>query len=199
MNYLEGDRLWRLQWRFAQARARTFFKVYCRFTDCFLDRFFKLARLLKLPFRIAAFNAYNNTFKIIDLVTSTPLLSVDLRQEVEDSWQFFAAVGSQPWSAIDLNLDLKLGQKLISTLINRQAWAQCSAAGSSTMQTGLEATLSFSKRSFYHFGEQLTGKYPRCRSWRGWTGCWGWCWWRRRRTGRGPMYLVSPTSFLDRK
>ena len=32
--------------------------------------------------RIAAFNAYNNTFKIIDLVTRTHLLSFDLRQEV---------------------------------------------------------------------------------------------------------------------
>jgi len=46
--------------------------------------------------RIAAFNAYNNTFKIIDLVTSTPLLSVDLRQEASVSpmfscWQLYDA------------------------------------------------------------------------------------------------------------
>ena len=35
-------------------------------------------------FRIAAFNAYNNAFKIIDLMTRIPLLSVDLGQEVVD-------------------------------------------------------------------------------------------------------------------
>ena len=35
-------------------------------------------------FRIAAFNAYNNAFKIIDLMTRIPLLSVDMGQEVVD-------------------------------------------------------------------------------------------------------------------
>ena len=41
MNYLQGDRLRWLQWRFPQAGARTFFKVHCRFTHYFLDKFFK--------------------------------------------------------------------------------------------------------------------------------------------------------------
>jgi len=44
--------------------------------------------------RIAAFNAYNNTFRIIDLVTRSPLVSVDLKQEASVSpmfscWQLY--------------------------------------------------------------------------------------------------------------
>jgi len=44
--------------------------------------------------RIAAFNAYNNTFRIIDLLTRSPLVSVDLRQEASVSpmfscWQLY--------------------------------------------------------------------------------------------------------------
>ena len=34
--------------------------------------------------RIAAFNAYNNTFRIIDLLSRNPLVSVDLKQEVDN-------------------------------------------------------------------------------------------------------------------
>ena len=47
-----------------------------------LNRSIELFGLKTDLLRIAAFNAYNNTFKIIDLVTRTPLLSFDLRQEV---------------------------------------------------------------------------------------------------------------------
>ena len=77
-------------------------------------------------FRIAAFNAYNNTFKIIDLVTRTPLLSFDLRQEVLVTPLFTIF---WIWTSSGI-------------LIFRQALAQCSAAGNFMTETGSEAILS---------------------------------------------------------
>ena len=49
--------------------------------ETIIGKYNTLDRLLS---RIAAFNAYNNTFRIIDLVTRSPLVSVDLRQEVDN-------------------------------------------------------------------------------------------------------------------
>ena len=48
--------------------------------ETIIGKYNTLDRLLS---RIAAFNAYNNTFRIIDLVTRSPLVSVDLKQEVD--------------------------------------------------------------------------------------------------------------------
>ena len=47
--------------------------------ETIIGKYNTLDRLLS---RIAAFNAYNNTFRIIDLVSRSPLVSVDLKQEV---------------------------------------------------------------------------------------------------------------------
>ena len=49
--------------------------------ETIIGKYNTLDRLLS---RIAAFNAYNNTFRIIDLVTRSPLFSIDLKQEVDN-------------------------------------------------------------------------------------------------------------------
>ena len=153
-------------------------------------------------FRIAAFNAYNNAFKIIDLMTRIPLLSVDLGQEVVDHLAHI--FGFIIHCFFHLLLIYKTRNQYTTTeelypVMTRQVWAQCSAVGSSMMETGLGATLSSLKRFAFLCDIDLRMKYPRCRSWKGLTGCLGWWWWQKRRTGRAPTCRGCQTSFLARR